>query len=115
VNGDVVRTVKPANRPTPRGGYESVLDERLTLDGSGWVAVRCFESQPDRRVRFAHSSPVLVEVAGKPLRPRQQEIEFLLRRVEEQIARSAGVLPAAALDEYREALRAYQQIARGAR
>ena len=31
---------------------------------------------------------------GKPLRPRKAEVEYLIRRVEEQIARSAGVLPA---------------------
>jgi hypothetical protein len=66
-------------------------------------------------VRFAHSAPFHVEVAGKPLRPRRAEVEFLIRRVEEQVARSDEVLPKAAIEEYREALRAYQELARGAR
>jgi hypothetical protein len=115
VNGDVTRTIKPANRKTERQAYESRIDETLRIAGSSWVAVRCFEDRPDRRVRFAHSGPFHIEVAGSPLRPRRAEAEFLIKRVQDQIARSADVLPPAALDEYREALRIYQEIARGAR
>jgi hypothetical protein len=115
VNGEVVRTVKPANHKGPRQANESPIDERLTIDGSSWIAVRCFESRADKRIRFAHSAPFHVDVRGEPLRPRRAEIEFLVRRVEEQLARSANVLPAAALDEYRQALRVYREIARNAR
>jgi hypothetical protein len=115
VNGEVVRTLTPPSRKTERGSYESAIETKLTITGSSWLAVRCFEDRPDRRVRFAHSAPFHVEVAGKPLRPRRAEVEFLIRRVEEQIARSAEVLPKAAIEEYREALRAYQELARGAR
>jgi hypothetical protein len=65
---------------------------------------------------------VLVE-RGKEclLRPRRAEIEFLTKRMEDELARHAEVLPAAsaagsaALDEYKEALRIYQEIARTAR
>ena len=70
----------------------------------------CYESLPKNRVRFAHTAPVHVEVPGKPLRPRPAEIDFLIRRVEDQIARGKDILPAAALDEYREALRVYQAV-----
>jgi hypothetical protein len=115
VNGDVVRTLKPANRKTGRGGYESSIDEKVRIDGTSWIAVRCFEQRADRRVRFAHSSPVHIDVPGKPLRPRSGEIEYLVRRVEEQIVRSKDVLPAEALAEYREALRVYKEIAEKAR
>ena len=45
VNGEVVRSMTPANRKTDRGAYESVLDETLSLEGSSWVAVRCFEDR----------------------------------------------------------------------
>jgi hypothetical protein len=115
VNGAEARTVKPANRKTDRQAYESALDEKIVVDESSWIAVRCFEVRPGGRTRFAHTGPVHVEVPGKPLRPRRAEIEFLIRRVEEQIARSAAVLPAAAIAEYREALRAYQEIGQNAR
>jgi hypothetical protein len=115
VNGEVARTLKPANRPTDRGSYESSIEASLPIDATSWVAVRCFEDRPDGRVRFAHSGPFHIEVPGKPLRPRKDEVTYLVRRVEEQITRSAGVIPAPALDEYRAALRAYRAIAETAR
>ncbi len=115
VNGEVFRTVKPANGKTKQEGYVSPIDEKLTIDGSSWLAVRCFEDHPDRRVRFAHSGPFHLQVAGKPLRPRRVEVEFLVQRVEEQITRNADLLPKPALEEYHEALRVYQELARDAR
>jgi hypothetical protein len=66
-------------------------------------------------VRFAHTAPWHVEVDGKPLRPRKAEVEYLVKRVEEQLQRSAGVLPEAALAEYREGLRTYQELLKTAR
>jgi hypothetical protein len=56
-----------------------------------------------------------VEVDGKPLRPRKAEVEYLVHRVEEQLKRSAGVLPEAALVEYREGLRTYKELVKTAR
>ena len=110
VNGEVARTIRPSNTPREAGGFVSAIDEMLTCDSSSWLAVRCFESHPKNRVRFAHTAPVYIDIAGKPLRPRPAEIDFLIRRVEEQIERSKDVLPPAALDEYREALRIYQDV-----
>jgi hypothetical protein len=83
----------------------------LPIDSMSWIAVRCFEDRPDGRVRFAHSGPFHVDVPGKPLRPRKEEVAYLVRRVEEQIKRSAGILPDDALDEYRAALRTYRALA----
>jgi hypothetical protein len=114
VNGEVVRTIQPANERREEGGFVSAFDEKLTVESSSWVAVRCYESQPKNRVRFAHTAPVHIDIAGKPLRPRAVEIDFLIKRVEDQIARSKDVLPAAALDEYREALRIYQEVKKAA-
>jgi hypothetical protein len=115
INGEVARTLKPANRKTAQGAYESAIDERLAIDSTSWLAVRCFEARADRRVRFAHTGPFHIESAGKPLRPRRAEVDFLIKRVEDQIARSKELLPAAAIAEYEEALRAYQEIAKMAR
>ena len=91
-------------------GYSSTIDEKLGIEASSWVAVRCYEVLPKDRVRFAHTAPFHIEVPGKPLHPRPAEIDFLIRRVEEQIARSKDVLPPAALEEYQEALRAYPDV-----
>jgi hypothetical protein len=66
-------------------------------------------------VRFAHTGPWHVEVGGKPLRPRQAEVDYLVQRVEGQLKRCDRVLPEAALAEYREALRAYKELAKTAR
>ena len=115
VNGEVAQTIKPENRKTKDGAFESGLDEKLAIDGSSWVAVRCFEDRPNKRVRFAHSGPIHVEIAGKPLRPRKVEIDYLIARVESEIIHSRELIPPAALDEYREALRIYREIAKTAR
>ena len=115
VNGEVVRTIPALNRQTEGKGYETVIDEKLKLDQSSWIAVRCFEDRPDKRVRFAHTAPFYIDIPQKPLRPRRAEIEYLIKRIEDELARHLDVLPAPALDEYREALRIYKEIARTAR
>jgi hypothetical protein len=115
VNGEVTERIQPANRLADAGGYESPLDTSLKVDGSSWLTVRCYEDRADGRVRFAHTAPWYVEVDGKPLRPRKAEVEYLVKRVEEQLQRSAGVLPEAALAEYREGLRVYKELLKQAR
>ena len=115
VNGEVARTLKPDNTPAARGGFTSAVKESLKIEESSWVAVRCFEDRPDRRPRFAHTAPIHVDLPGKPLRPRKAEVEFLVKRVEDEIARNTGVLPEPALDEYREALKFYKDRLANAR
>lgn len=110
VNGRVAATVTPANTKTPRGGYTSPIEVQAPLAGSGWIAVRVFESRADKRVRFAHSSPVHIDVPEKPLRPRRSESEYLVRRMEEELDRNRDVLKPEALEEYREALKIYQGL-----
>jgi hypothetical protein len=115
VSGDVARALDPANRPTDRGAFESPIDEILTIDGSSWVAVRCFENRAEGRVRFAHTAPFHIDVSGRPLRPRKEQVDYLIERVETQIARSSGFIPEQAAEEYREALRAYRALRASAR
>jgi hypothetical protein len=87
------------------------IDVELEFDESTWVAIRCFEQLPNGRERFAHSSPFHIDIAGKPLRPRKAEVQYLVDRVQREIERNTGVLDEAALAEFREALRAYEAIA----
>jgi len=114
-NGVMEKSLPPANRQTARGAYESLVSARLRVKESTWVAVRALERLPEGRVRFAHSSPVFIDVEGKPLRPRRAEINYLIRRVQQEIDRGEGVLPEAAMAEYRQALAAYRKIAAAAR
>ena len=115
VNGQVVQRVAAENRPTKAGGYESQLSADVELEGSSWIAVRAFEDRPDRRIRFAHSSPVHIDVPGQPLRPRREEADFLVRRMKEELARNRGVLSPESLQEYQRALAVYERIAEKAR
>jgi hypothetical protein len=115
INGEVARAIEPENRETEHAAFESRIEEVLEIDRSSWVAVRCFEDRPDGRPRFAHTGPFHIDVSGRPLRPRRAEINYLIRRVEQQLERDADVLPESALDEYREALSIYRKIAETAR
>ena len=113
VNGDVVRTIKGPPYAIP-DGVPSIavvsIDEAVSFDGSGWLAVRCFEAHPNKRVRFAHTAPVFVDVPGKPLAPKKVEVEHFVERIERELARHNGVLNADAMDEYREALAIYREL-----
>jgi hypothetical protein len=115
VNGEVARSVKPQNRKTAAGGLQTDIDEAIALAGSSWLAVRCYEPRPGGRLRFAHTGPFHFDVANKPLRPRQVEVEYLVTRVEEQLRRSGPLLPPAAQQEYRDALKVYRDLLQGAR
>lgn len=110
VNGDVVRTVKPANTATKSGGFTSAIDETLPLASSSWAIVRCFEKQPDGRARFAHSAPAHFEIDG-PVRPKRREVAYFVARMEQEIARNREVLAAEELAEYEQALAIYKKLA----
>ncbi len=59
VNVEIVRKIVPRNLKTNRDAYAGLIKEPLSIDGSSWVAVRCFEDRQDGRVRFAHSGAFL--------------------------------------------------------
>jgi hypothetical protein len=111
VNGEVVETIKPRNEQTDTGGFRSEIDTSANIDGTSWVAVRCFEKRGDGRTRFAHTAPVHFDVPGRPLRPRRERVEYFIRRMEEEIVRNTGVLKPEEIEEFRSALKVYRQIA----
>ncbi len=111
VNGVVANTIKPQSQKTAAGGYELAFTSSVKINGSSWLAVRCFEAHPTKRIRFAHTAPWHFEIAGRPLLPRQEEIDYLRLRCREEIERNRGVVGAEALKEYEQALAAYEAIA----
>ena len=115
VNGEVAETLLPSHRKTKLGAHESPFDTTVQLATSGWVAVRCWEDRPEGRFRFAHGAPFHVDIPGRPLRPLKVEVEYLIKRVTDQIERSKAVLPQAAISEYEKALAIYREKARLAR
>ncbi len=114
VNGQIARVARPTPERTATGAYSSKFDESLPLEGTSWVALRCFEKHGDR-IRFAHTAPVHFDVPGKPLRPRRADVEYFIGRMEEELARNKDVLTAASLKEYQQALDAYRAIAEKAK
>jgi hypothetical protein len=111
VNGEVTQSIGLTNAAASPGGYENPIDSSITLEGSSWIAVRCFQQHPRGRVRFAHTNPIHIDIPGKPLRPRRHEVQYLIDRIQAEIARNEHVLSADALGEYRDALKIYQEIA----
>jgi len=114
-NGEVIRSVSPENRKEQTGAYASRINETFQADGPAWFAVRCFSETEEGRVRFAHTAPFFVDVDGRRILPRPEEIEFLIGRVEKEIERNKGVLSKEAMAEYEQALERYREIAAAVR
>jgi hypothetical protein len=110
VPSEVVAQAKTTATPT-----FVICEASLPVSDSTWFVARCYETLPDGRERFAHSSPFFIDVSGKSIRPRKAEVEYLIDRVEREIERNVGVLSKHALEEYRAALDIYQKIAQRAK
>ena len=112
--GEVIRRIEPENVQEDSGGFLSQLDEQVPVDGSTWFAVRCYERR-DGRLRYAHSAPFHITVPGKPLRPRREEVDYLVRRIDAELARHRGVLTATAIAEYERAKAVYEGLREAAK
>lgn len=110
VNGEVKERIQPKNEKQKTGALDSPIDLKLDLNGSAWVALRCFSEDETGRVRFAHTAPVYFDVPGQPVRPQRATVQYLIQRMEEEIVRNQGVSSEPCVDEYREALKIYQQL-----
>jgi hypothetical protein len=103
VNGVMERAIDVQPVKTQRGGFEVRVAPGLELPGRSWIAVRAFEKRPDGRPRFAHTAPVYFEVPGQTLVPEKADVDYLVKRIEDELKRHASVLSKEALDEYRAA------------
>jgi len=115
VNGEVAHRLTPDSRKNRDDANEAKFRQTVEITGSSWIAVRCWEPRAGGRIRFAHTAPWCFDLPGAPLRPRREEIDFLIRSVRQEMARSSAVLPAEAMAEYQRALAIYEDIARHAR
>lgn len=110
VNGDVVKTISLKPKQTKEGAWAAEYAGDFTCEASSWLALRCFESRARDRFRFAHTAPWFAPVSGQPLRPKKQEVEWFIHSVRKELERSAPVLPPEAVQEYRQALSAYEAL-----
>ena len=114
-NGEIAAEPDVQSVRQPDGTYRVELDTTVSVVGTGWVAVRCFEDVPKNRVFFAHTNPVYIDVPNAPLRPRKKRVQFFVQRMEAEIHRNTGVLPEDAVDEFRYSKKVYEEILRTAR
>ena len=110
VNGEIAKTSRPKSERQTDGHFLTDLSdtEQVHYENSIWVAVRCFETLPNGRTRFAHSAPAFVDFADSPVRPRRDQVRYLIQRCEEELARNKDVLSDTELAEYREAVEFYR-------
>ncbi len=113
-NGTVVHSLLIGNA-NANGVYSQEIDITLPVDSSSWLALRSFARWQDDRPRFAHTAPIFVDYPNQPLRPGKPEAEYLLKRVEDEIARHEGLLSPDAVEEFRSAARVYRDLLEGAR
>ena len=109
-NGAVAADIDSVSEKTANDTFRTAISADVTLDGSGWVALRCFEDRADDKVCFAHTNPVFVDVAGMPLKPRKERVQFFIDRMEHEIERNTGILSDEALAEFRRAREVYKNL-----
>ena len=114
VNGEIAQRFEPDNR-TEGGAFTNEITTNYRPDGTSWIAWRCFEQRAGGRIRFAHTAPWFFTVAGQPQRARRAEAAWLVSRVQEEIARSRGIVPPDFLAGYERALKFYESVAARAR
>lgn len=113
-NGRVVDVIVPENVYESPRIHRSKFDVQVPVDGTSWIAVRCFEphqSEPPWKMGFAHSAPVHIEMPGKPLRPRKIETDYFVSRMAEQISRNRDIVRPEELAEYQRAHDIYARLA----
>ena len=110
INGRIARRLTPENQKSETGAYKSLIDVMIPIEQSSWIALRCFEDRPDQRPRFAHTAPFHIKIAGRPLKPRKEEVEYLTRRVDDELKRHRNMLSKESIKEFEDALKAYKNI-----
>jgi len=105
----------PPNHNERNGAYINGGETPLEVSETSWFVVQCLQEGKDGRVRWAHSAPIWIDVPGKPIRPRKQDVEFLMKQMETELARNKEVLTPEGLAEYQEALDFYKAKLKEAR
>lgn len=110
VNGRPEMLLRPSNTPTESGTFKSELQLDVHPKRSGWFALRFWEPRDDGQSRFVHTAPWYVEFDGQPVQPSATEKSYLIKRLEQEIERSQGIVGEAAMNEYQQALAAYRSL-----
>lgn len=107
VNGEVLDPKTIRSGLDHNGVMVLTADVEVELDETSWLCARCTQEQTNGNVSFAHSAPFYFQKDKQPQRPRKEEIDYLIRRVEDEIKRNRGVLSPEQMAEFESALQFY--------
>lgn len=112
-NGLVVREV-PLKSAAPRSsaGFQWELDESIQVSEPSWLAVRCYHRRGGK-VQFAHTAPWYIDMPNRRILPRPEQIQYLIRRVAQELDRNREILSKEALSEFQQALSFYRNVQAG--
>ncbi|MCK5102710.1 MAG: CehA/McbA family metallohydrolase, partial [Cyclobacteriaceae bacterium] len=87
---------------------EALFGFDLKMENSSWIAARCFEKQTDDNVRFAHTSPIFINVENKQFRMNDDALEWFISQTNQLIseAKENSVMDKT---EQRETIDLYEQ------
>lgn len=98
-NGQPVQTIFGQSQAAAVGfRFQGQVSTPLTR--GGWLALRVWENRDGGRFRFAHTAPWWIDIPHDEPMLRPEERDWLVSRMDAELARSAGVLAADALQEY---------------
>lgn len=118
-NGKVVRTMKPSG-----SHFEALIEETIDVDRGGWIAARAYGAKMLpygatwwQMPVFAHSSPIYLDMPGRPARAAESarlfldQLGYLERWVERQATLPAPENKAEALSRIASARAVYTKLA----
>lgn len=110
INGNVHTSLEPVLTQTELGTYRFEGKGDFEIDQSGWAIVRTWSEQSDGRKRFAHSAPWYFQIAEEPVRPPQEQLDYLRGQIETALQQQQGVLSPEAIAEFIEARNFYSNL-----
>ena len=110
VNGEITTIPVTKTIINPDQTLENHFTISPDVSESSWIALRVFENTRNGRPRFAHTAPVFVNIPGIPMRPKREEVEYFIKRSEDEVSRNRGVISDKALAEFEEAAAFYRAL-----
>ena len=109
LNGEVVEPKTVRSGKDHNGVMVLTAEMDLEIKETSWLCVRCLQKQKNENISFAHSAPFFFNHKSDPVKPRKEEVEYLIKRVADEIERHRGTLNPAQIEEFEEALEFYRQ------
>ena len=107
LNGKTIEPKTVRSGKDHNGVMVLTAETDIEIKESSWLCVRCLQKLENGNISFAHTAPFFFE-SQTPIRPRKQEVEYLLKRVTDEIARHRGTLTPNQLKEFEEAQKFYR-------